>query len=71
MFSQLLPNAISELFVQATLTRKITLADRYGLMAALCDESLSEDDHLALDRLFYGLRKGYIQVVNELSAAAL
>ncbi len=69
MFTQLLPNAISELFVQATLTRKITLADRYGILAAICDESLSEEDHRALDRLFYALRKGYIQVVNEVSAA--
>ncbi|MBF2028968.1 MAG: hypothetical protein IGS48_19775 [Oscillatoriales cyanobacterium C42_A2020_001] len=65
---QCLPNAISELFVQASTTCKLTLADRYGILAALCEETMSEEEMQALDRLFYAIRKGYVQVVNDLSS---
>lgn len=65
---QLLPGAISELFLQTATTRKLTVADRYGMLAAICEESLSEDELRALDRVLYGLRKGQIQVVDDLSA---
>ncbi|EKQ69758.1 hypothetical protein OsccyDRAFT_2403 [Leptolyngbyaceae cyanobacterium JSC-12] len=64
---QLLPYAFSELFAQASTTRKLTLADRYGILAALCDNSMTSDEMQALDRLFYAIRKGYVQVVNDLS----
>lgn len=64
---ELLPSAISELFAQATLTGKITLADRYGILAALLKESLSEEEMCCLNRLLYALRKGRIKVVDELS----
>lgn len=67
MSLQLLPTALSELFVQVMTTRKITLADRYGIQAALCDETLSEEEVHVINRLLYALRKGQIQVVDELS----
>lgn len=63
----LLPSAISELFAQASITGKITLADRYGLMAALLSESISEEEINCIDRLLHSLRKGRMQVVDELS----
>jgi hypothetical protein len=65
---ELLPSAISELFAQASLTGKITLADRYGILAALLQESLNEEEICCLNRLLYALRKGRIQVVDELSS---
>lgn len=65
---KLLPGAISELFLQTATTQKLTVADRYGILAAICEESVSEDEMQALDRIFYGLRKGQIQVVDDLSA---
>ena len=65
---QLLPNAISELFAQVSHSGRITLADRYGLMAALLDESLEEEQRTAIDRLIRALCKGRIIVVDELSA---
>ncbi|WP_275993826.1 hypothetical protein [Argonema antarcticum] len=65
---QLLPNAISELFAQVSASGRITLADRYGLMAALLDESLEEEQRTAIDRLIRALCKGRIIVVDELSA---
>lgn len=62
-----LPSAIPEMFAQVSVSGKLTLADRYGIMAALLTESLSQEEIYALDRLLYALRKGQVQMVNELS----
>ncbi|WP_448560497.1 hypothetical protein [Trichothermofontia sp.] len=64
---RLLPSAISELFAQVSSTGKLTLADRYGLMAAILEESLSEDERRSIDRLLRALKRGRIEVVNDLS----
>jgi uncharacterized protein YndB with AHSA1/START domain len=64
----LLPNALSELFFQTSTTGKITLADRYGLMAAILTESASEEEMRSLDRLLHALCRGWVQMVDELSA---
>lgn len=66
----LLPGALSELFVHATNTGRITLADRYGLMAALLQEELDSEERRAIDRLLRAVRKGRLVVVNDLSAIA-
>jgi hypothetical protein len=63
-----LPDAASELFAQVSQTGKLTLADRYGLLAILLDEASSEEERQMLDRLLYALRKGRVQVINELSS---
>lgn len=63
----ILPGAISEIFVQSTNDGKITLADRYGLMAAMLDENISDEERSSIDRLLYSVRKGRVQIVNELS----
>jgi hypothetical protein len=63
----LLPTAISDLFAAASVTQKMTLADRYGLMAAVLDESITDEERSCIDRLLYALRHGRIQVVDELS----
>ena len=63
----LLPGAISEILATVTDTHHITKADRYGLLAALLDESVSSEDLTAIDRLLYSLRRGRIEVTNELS----
>lgn len=63
----LLPTAVSDLFAQASATGELTIADRYGLMAALLDESISEEEMCCVDRLLYALRKGRIQLIDELS----
>ena len=65
----LLPTALSELFVSIIHTKKITLADRYGILAALLQNEVTLEEQQVLDRLFYALRRGQIQVVNELSIA--
>lgn len=65
---QLLPNAICELMAQVSATRQITLADRYGLMAALLQESLPEEDKFCIDRLLRSFCRGRLIVVDEISA---
>jgi hypothetical protein len=65
---KLLPHAISELMAQVSATRKITLADRYGLMAAILEESLDEQDRFSIDRLLRALRRGRLQIVDEISS---
>jgi hypothetical protein len=67
---RLIPGAISDLFAQVTTSGKITLADRYGLMAAVLEDSMTEDERSAIDRLLRSLCRGRIQVVNEISAMA-
>ncbi|MEG4849499.1 hypothetical protein QUB10_01155 [Microcoleus sp. B5-D4] len=63
----LLPGAINELIATVTDTHCVTKADRYGMMAAILDESISEEERGSLDRLIRSLVKGRIQVSDELS----
>lgn len=65
---RLLPGAISDLFAQVSNSGKITLADQYGLMAALLEDSLTEEERASIDRLLYGFYRGRLRVVNEISA---
>lgn len=67
---RLIPGAISDLFAQVTISGKITLADRYGLMAAVLEDSMTEDERSAIDRMLRALYRGRIQVVNEISLIA-
>jgi hypothetical protein len=67
---RLIPGAISDLFAQVTTSGKITLADRYGLMAAVLEDSMTEDERSAIDRLLRSLYRGRIRVVNEISSIA-
>jgi hypothetical protein len=67
---RLIPGAISDLFAQVTISGKITLADRYGLMAAVLEDSMTEDERSAIDRMLRALYRGRIRVVNEISSIA-
>ena len=63
----LLPFALGDLVANANTTGFITLADRYGLMAAIFDESLPEDEKRSVDRLLRSICKGRIKVIDEIS----
>ncbi|MEQ8752954.1 MAG: hypothetical protein RID09_05460 [Coleofasciculus sp. G1-WW12-02] len=65
---RLLPGALSDLFAQTTSSGKITLADRYGIMAALLEESLTDEERDSLERLLRAFRRGRMQVVDEISS---
>lgn len=61
----LLPDAVSELFASVAQTGKLTLADRYGLMAALLHESLDEEEITALNRLLRAVMRGKVAIAAE------
>ncbi len=65
---QLLQSALSDLFAQVNTTGNLTLADRYGLLAAILDESLSEEESRCVDRLLRGVYRGKIKIVDEISS---
>lgn len=69
MFTQilLLPGAIAELFASASNTGRLTLADRYGLLAAILDDSLSEEERDCIDRLLRSAVRGRLEIADDLS----
>ncbi|MGF1492936.1 MAG: hypothetical protein ACFBSC_10900 [Microcoleaceae cyanobacterium] len=64
----LLPGAISELMASVADTHCLTQADRYGLMAAILDESLTDEERRSIDRLLRSCLRGRVQIINELSS---
>lgn len=63
----LLPGAVYAIIASVGSNNYLTQADRYGLMAAILDETLSEDERKSVDRLLRGVARGRIHVVDELS----
>lgn len=64
----LLDCALAELFAQVSNSGHITVADRYGLLAALLNtEFLSEEEQYSIDRLLRAVSRGRVKIVNELS----
>ncbi len=61
---QILPGAIAEIVAKSSETGYLTLADRYGLMAAIADESLSEDERRAINRLLRLVQRGHITTLD-------
>ncbi|MDB9313245.1 hypothetical protein PN462_09055 [Spirulina sp. CS-785/01] len=59
---QLLPGAISEILASASETGVLSLSDRYGLMAAVMDEALSEEEQRSLNRILHSVRRGRVQI---------
>ncbi len=64
----LLPGAIGEMIAQVSQTRQLTKADRYGLMAAIITEAISDEERQAIDRLLRSVVRKRIQINNEISA---
>lgn len=65
---QLIPGAIAELFVQVSHSGILTLADRYGLMAAILTNEITEEERRAIDRLLRAAYRGNLHPSDELSA---
>lgn len=60
MAISLIPGAMSALFADAMERRELTLADRYGMMAAILTEELDLEERRALDRLLRSILRGRI-----------
>lgn len=63
----LIESALSELFAKVHETGQITLADRYGLFAAIFDENLTEEELRSLSRIYRSIARKQIEVVDEIS----
>lgn len=60
-------NGLSDLFAQVSSCGYLTRVDRYGLMLALLNAPLSEEEQAAIDRLFYAVNRGRIRLVDEIA----
>lgn len=65
---RLLPGAISDLFAESSNSNQITLADQYGLLAALLEDEITEEERASIDRMLYSLHRRRMRVVSEISA---
>ena len=65
----LLSNNISDLFARVSRTHKVTQADRYGLMTAILNDTITYEERRAIDRLLHCAYRGRLQIVNEISTA--
>jgi hypothetical protein len=63
----ILPSALSELFAAAAISGSLTIADRYGILAALLKDTLTLEERSAIDRLLHGVRRGRVALVESLS----
>lgn len=60
---QLLPGAIAAILADVAETHILTLSDRFGLMAAILDEHLTDDECRAINRLLRSVQRGRISLV--------
>lgn len=66
---QILPGAVSEILASCADNKVLTLADRYGLMAAILNGFLEEEEEEAINRLLRYVVRGRIQVMEKISRA--
>lgn len=59
---QLIPGAIAEMLASVSDTGMLTLNDRYGLLAATLDDSLSEEERRAVNRLLRAVLRGKVKI---------
>ena len=63
---QLIPGAIAEMLASTSDSGLLTINDRYGLMAAILDESLNEQEQRAVNRLLRAVLRGTIKLINKI-----
>lgn len=59
---QLLPGAIEEISASISQTGILTIGDRYGLMAAALDETLSDRERRTVNRILRAVGRGKIKI---------
>ena len=57
-------NQILELYAQVSCTGQLTRQDKSKLESALLNGSIDKEEKVAIQRLFYALRRGYFQLVD-------
>lgn len=59
---KLLPGAINEIMASVADKCPLTPEYRYGLMAAILDDSLSEEERCSVDRLLRSVVRGRVEL---------
>lgn len=59
---QLLPGAIAAILADTAETGVLTESDRYGLLAAVLDERLPDDERRAVNRILRAVRRGRVDL---------
>ncbi|HIK31164.1 MAG TPA: hypothetical protein IGS17_08355 [Oscillatoriales cyanobacterium M59_W2019_021] len=67
---QLLPGAIAEILASVADTGYLTVGDRYGLMAAILDESLTEEERRGANRLIRAVLRGRVKLTDRFPVTA-
>lgn len=62
----LIPGSVSEMLAMARQTGRLKKADQYGLMAAVLEESLSDEEARAVNRLLRSVQRGKVKIIDEL-----
>lgn len=60
----LIPGSIAAILAEVSDTKCLTKADRYGLMAAIFDERLPEEERQAVNRVLYSVLRGRIEIID-------
>ncbi|AFY80014.1 hypothetical protein [Oscillatoria acuminata] len=58
------PSNFSELFFQIYWSGRLTLEHRNYLKTTLLQESLTEEEQRAIDRLIYAVRRGWLKLTD-------
>lgn len=59
---ELLPGAISAILADTADTGVLTQGDRYGLLAAILDENLPDEERRAVNRILRAVCRGRVQI---------
>ncbi|MDB9494500.1 hypothetical protein PN441_06880 [Spirulina major CS-329] len=59
---QLLPGSISAILADAAETKTLTKSDRYGLLAAILDDTIEDDERRAIDRILRSVHRGRVSI---------
>ncbi len=59
------PNSsLAEVFYQVSHSGNLTRTERYGLMSAILETALSEEEKAAIDRLLHAARRGWVTILD-------
>lgn len=67
-YIEVLPGAVGEIIASSADSGVLTLADRYGIMAAILNEFLEKEEEESLNRLLRRVVRGRIQIVDQISS---
>lgn len=62
---KLIPGSVAEMLATARQTGRLQKTDQYGLMAAVLEEALSDEEVRAVNRLLRSVQRGKVKITDE------